>query len=383
MRIRVMHVVDSLGQGGLENGLANVIVGSDPDCFEHIVLALRRLGPTADRLLNHGVQVECLERSPRRSRFQAFSLTRAIRSFRPDIVHSRNWGAIEGVVAGRGAGFCSVIHSEHGIETAVTAKEPWRRVAFRRLTFELADRVLSVSGQLRDLHARRTGFPARKITVIHNGVDSGRFVPDPGVRARVRSELGLGDRDFCIGCVGNLLPVKDHLTLLRAASLMAETKESFRLLMLGVGPELPKLRGFLDNNAELREKVCFLGSCMRVPEMLNAMDAYVLCSVSEGMSNSLLEAMATGLAVAVTETGGNPEAVIDNDSGLLFPVGDSEKLAELLLLLRARKDLREALGQRALARVREHFSLQAMVRNYERIYEGVATTSVSRVFAGV
>ena len=86
-----------------------------------------------------------------------------------------------------------------------------------RLAFELADRVLSVSHQLRDLHARRTGFPARKITVIHNGVDSRRFFPDRCRRAPVcGGNWGFGENEFCIGCVGNLIPVKDHLTLLEA-----------------------------------------------------------------------------------------------------------------------------------------------------------------------
>lgn len=382
MRIRVMHVVDSLGQGGLENGLVNLIERLDSSHFEHVVITLRLLGPNADRIRDR-VPTVCLVKTQQNSRIQAPALAGAIRKFKPDIVHSRNWAAIEAVIAGRWVGSCALVHSEHGLDAAANSRELWRRTCFRRLAFELADRVLSVSHQLRDLHARRTGFPAHKITVIHNGVDNRRFSPDSLTRARVRAEFGLADHDFCIGCVANLLPEKDHLTLLRSVARMAEAGANFRLLLLGEGPERPKLEQFVNTYSEWGKQVCFLGSSNRVPELLNAMDAYVLCSITEGISNSLLEAMATGLAVAVTATGGNPEVVIHNDSGLLFPSGDFQELADLLLLLRTRRELREGLGQNALRRTREHFSLYSMVQKYEHVYESLATTAPAHVAATV
>ena len=382
MPIRIMHIVDSLGKGGLENGLANLIDRLDQSHFEHVVFALRRLGPNAERLHDR-VQIVCLGKTDGAFPVQLPALARAIREFRPNIVHSRNWAAIEAVLAGRWARSCALVHSEHGLDSDPKTKEPWRRICFRRLAFELADRVLSVSDQLRELHARRTRFPAHRITVIHNGVDSRRFSPDHVVRARVREELGLAEGDFCIGCVGNLAPVKDHMTLLKAVDGIAAAGMNFRLLLLGEGPELSKLQEFVNGHPDWREKVSFLGSSGRVPEMLKAMDAYVLCSLTEGISNSLLEAMATGLPVAVTAAGGNPEVVVQGDSGLLFPIGDFRQLTELLLLLKTRKELDEKLGQNALRRVREHFSLDSMVRKYEQVYESVAKTAPARVAAGV
>jgi glycosyltransferase involved in cell wall biosynthesis len=109
-----------------------------------------------------------------------------------------------------------------------------------------------------------------------------------------------------------------------------------------------------------------------VPDILNALDLYVLPSISEGISNSLLEAMATGLPVIVTATGGNPEVVIDGTSGLLFPVRDVKKLSEQLLQLYADVKLRNGLGGGALRRVRAHFSLDSMVQKYEEMYASVA-----------
>ena len=131
--------------------------------------------------------------------------------------------------------------------------------------------------------------------------------------------------------------------------------------------------------------MAFLGSSNRVAEMLNAMDVFVLPSISEGISNSLLEAMATGLPVVATATGGNPEVVVDGDSGLLFPVGDSGGLADKLLGLGAGKDLRFQLGERALRRAKENFSIDSMVRNYAQLYESLASVATApvRAVAGV
>jgi glycosyltransferase involved in cell wall biosynthesis len=311
------------------------------------------------------------------------ALARAIREIGPDIVHSRNWAAIEAVIAGRWVRSCAVVHSEHGLESDTAVAEPWRRTYFRRLAFELADRVVAVSYQLRDLHAARTGFPAHKITVIHNGVDSRRFSPDPEARARVRHELGLADGEFCIGCVGNLSPAKDYPTVLKAVGELSKTCRDWRLLIIGAGPERAPLETLVKGHPEWKQHIFFLGLSHRVPELLQAMDVYVLSSVIEGISNSLLEAMATGLPVAVTATGGNPEVVVDGESGLLFPVGGVQQLTQHLVSLRSSGDLGNKLKQQAIQRVLGDFSLEAMVGKYERLYsilvpEGRAALAVER-----
>jgi glycosyltransferase involved in cell wall biosynthesis len=223
---------------------------------------------------------------------------------------------------------------------------------------------------LKNLHAKRTRFPARRITVIHNGVDGRRFSPDASARAHFRRAYGVSDEEFCIGCVGNLIPVKDHLTLLRAVDGFARSGRPWRLLIAGAGPELPTLTAFADAHPAWKSRVMFLGRNNSIAGLLNAMDVFVLSSLTEGISNSLLEAMATGLPVVATATGGNPEVVPDDGgSGLLFPVGDAGRLTEHLLALDARPVWRKQLGQRALRLAREEFSIDSMVRKYEEIYQ--------------
>jgi len=381
MPIRIMHVVDTLERGGLENGLVNIIGRMDPVKFEHAVCTIRGLGANLDRLPVERVQLLSLADSGSVSRFHTPALIRAIRKFEPDIVHSRNWGTIEAVLAARLAGVPAVAHSEHGFEAKASAREPWRRVCFRRLAYELADRVLSVSYQLRELQTQRTGFPARKISVIHNGVDRSRYYPDTDDRARMRQELGIKPTDFCLGCVANLLPVKDHMTLFKAVAALPENGVDWRLLIAGEGFERPRLEAFVAGHPGLKDRVTFLGSTSRIPELLRALDVFVLPSIAEGLCNSLLEAMASGLAVVATAVGGNPEVVVDGESGLLFTAQDVAALTTHLSRLRADAQLRANLGQGALDRVRVAFSLESMVQAYERLYidmrAGVRVPAVS------
>jgi sugar transferase (PEP-CTERM/EpsH1 system associated) len=377
MPIRIMHVVDNLGKGGLQNGLVNLIHGLDPRRFEHVVYAIRGLGPNADRLPKDRVTIICQGKRETDSRFQLPVLARAIRKGGPDIVHSRNWGAVEAGIAARLVGSCSVVHSEHGLESDAGVKEPRRKNWFRRMAYESAHQVVSVSHQLKELHAGRTGFNPDRIAVIHNGVDGQRFFPDPAARARVRQELGLSEDEFCIGCVGNLLPVKDHMTVLRAVERLGGSDGPWRLLIAGEGPERPTLERFLIEHPECRARVSLMGTSDRVAELLNAMDVYVLSSAAEGICNSLLEAMSTGLPVIATNTGGNPEVVVDGESGWLFPVGDWRGLLDRLALLKNRPDMRAKLGWQAIGRVRAEFSMESMIRQYALVYERLGRRAAS------
>jgi glycosyltransferase involved in cell wall biosynthesis len=234
--------------------------------------------------------------------------------------------------------------------------------------------VLAVSDQLRRLHAERTGFSAQKIHVIQNGVDRTMFAPDPDGRVRMRQELGIGDAEFCIGSVANLLPVKDHVTLFEAVGGLPPTIP-WRLVLAGDGSERPRLERLAAERAALRGRVTFLGSTNRVAALLKAFDAFVLPSLSEGICNSLLEAMATGLSVIATDVGGTPEIVIHEESGLLFPVRDVGALAASLRRLAADAALRRTLGDSARRRVRDEFSMESMIQSYEALYSGLRAGS--------
>jgi sugar transferase (PEP-CTERM/EpsH1 system associated) len=373
MAIRILHVVEAIGVGGgVENGIANLIERMDASHFEHVLCGVFRLGPQIERYPADRVRLVCVEQKLKRFAIQVRPLAKTIRALQPDIVHSRNWGALEAAVAARWAGSYSVIHSEHGVEMNPSA-EPRRRRWARRFVFGLADRVFSVSHQLKDSLVRSTGFPAHRIDVIHNGVDTKRFRPDKEAGLRFRQELGISEEEFCVGCVGRLNRIKDYPTLLRAAESLSVLHGAWRLLIAGGGEERSNLEELVRSTPALEGRVHFLGATSRITEFLNAIDVYALPSICEGISNSLLEAMASGLPAIVSDTGGNPEVVVDRESGLLFPVGDSRRLAEHLVELYRGPELRQRFGQQAIRRVKEEFALDSMVRKYEEMYQGLAT----------
>jgi sugar transferase (PEP-CTERM/EpsH1 system associated) len=377
VRVRILHVMDTLEVGGLENGVANLIQRMDSERFEHAVCTVRRGGSMTNRLPLDRVRIVNLDSAGSRFSSQVGSLARTIRAIKPHIVHSRNWGAIEAVLAGWWTGSCAVVHSEHGIESVGDNQDPLRRRWFRRLSYSLAEQVFCVSHQLCNHYEKTTGFPARRMTVIHNGVDVARFYPQPAGRSRMREQLGIPSEDFCIGALGRLEPIKNLMTLLDAAAVIPVSRKHWRILIAGAGSDLPMLRQAAESRTELRGHVQFVGEIEDAPRFLNALDAYVLPSMSEGISNSLLEAMATGLPVIVSAIGGNPEVVVDNESGLLFPAGDPGALADRLLLVWEHGETRTRLGQEAVQRVEEHFSVESMVREYESLYSRLAAGRIA------
>jgi sugar transferase (PEP-CTERM/EpsH1 system associated) len=381
-RVHILHVVDNLGKGGLENGLANVINGLDRDLYDHSILVIRHLGAIADHLSGRA-RIIHLDKKPGGSRVQIGTFAEAIHNIKPDIVHSRNWGAIEAVAAARVLRVPSVIHSEHGLDPD-QSDAPRRRTLFRRVSYSLANRVLCVSRQLLQYHSAQTGFAANKMTVIHNGVDVQRFQPQPAARARVREELGFSHDELCIVAVGNLTRVKDHATLLRAIDRFNHAcRQPWRLVLYGCGPEEGELKRFVAGHPEWAHRVSFAGLIDRIPELLSAFDIYVLTSLTEGISNSLLEGMAAGIPAIASDTGGNPEVIVDGESGVLFPVGADAVLASRLIALQSNVHLREHIGEDGRRRVRHHFSLDAMVRAYCDVYRSEMERSGRRRHPGL
>src|SRR5579862_7934342 len=251
MAIRILHVVEALGVGGgVENGIANLIARMDARRFEHILCAVFHTGSQLERYPLDRVRLVGLGEKLRRFSTQVRPLRQIIRETGPDIVHSRNWGAMEAVFAGRWAKSCAVVHSEHGVELNPAA-EPRRRSCMRRAAFEMAHHVFSVSYQLREVLANRTGFSAHRMGVIHNGVDTKRFRRDAAARLSFRKELGISE-EFCIGCVGRLSPIKDYATMLRAAEIFGTNCRSWRLLIAGDGTEAGALRNLVESRPALQ-----------------------------------------------------------------------------------------------------------------------------------
>lgn len=372
-RIRITHIVRGLWSGGTERALLRVVSDLDPDRFEHTICTL--VGHSLDpmgraRIVNMGRSLEA----------RGLLLPALMRVFlreKPHIVHSRNWATIEAVPAAHLAGVPAVVHSEHGRDMeAIVNGQPWRRRVLRRWCFGWANRVFAVSQELRDYYVVQLGVPASLIEVIPNGVDTGQFWPDPEARRVMRARLGVADRTLLVGSVGRLVPIKDYPTLFRAADQLAAEGMDLRVALVGPSGCAPHdgqkdLQQGLASLPRLAERVIFPGESDEVANWLNAFDAFVLPSLSEGMSNTVLEAMATGLPVIATRVGSNPDIIEDGTSGILFEPRDAAALAGHLRALAASPELRRRLGLQARARVERSFSQADMTQRYATLYSEV------------
>jgi sugar transferase (PEP-CTERM/EpsH1 system associated) len=370
--IHILHVLDRLDVGGTEKGIAKLIAGLDPDLFQHSICTLRGTAPVARSWMPE-VRITDVGSGTDGFRFNVLRLASVIKAIRPTIVHSRNWGGIEAPLAACLAGVPVILHSEHGYQLDMKNGLPTRQRILRHVAYRCSHAVFTVSRELRDFHAAQAWWNVNSMGIVPNGVDGDRFAPSREVSARIRRELGISSDALVVGFVGRLVALKDVKTLLLALEGLVSKVREVHAIVVGSGPELIGLRDYVDGSATLRGRVCFTGPREDVPDLLKAMDLFVLPSLMEGMSNTILEAMATGLPVIATNVGGNPEILTDSVSGYLFQPGNVDELRSKLATLLLNRELRKGFGQAARSRALTTFSLEAMLRQYRQLYLDLAT----------
>jgi glycosyltransferase involved in cell wall biosynthesis len=280
-----------------------------------------------------------------------WQLARLFARLGADVVHTHDDRPnIYGAPAARLAGIGRVIHTRHSQGTRLSR----RQVLLTRLAAGATSRFVCISHDSA-CWAARQGVPRRRLAVLHNGIDLGRFAfvgPDPAGPAVL---------------VARLAPEKDVATLLHAAALVAKQRPDFRLEVAGDGPCRAGLVALRDALG-LQERVRFLGTVRDVPSLLRRARMFVLSSLTEGVSLTLLEAMARGLPVVATHVGGNPEVVDAGRTGLLVGAGDPAALADAVLRLWVNPGEAAAFGRAGRRRVEEHFDVRRMVAGYEAMY---------------
>jgi sugar transferase (PEP-CTERM/EpsH1 system associated) len=369
----VLHVIHHLVMGGLENGLVNLINSMPPERYRHAIVCVENYNDFRLRIARADVEVIALHRSRIGIWRMRLEMLRLFRRLRPAIVHSRNMSGLDALLPARLAGVRTCVHGEHGWDVGDLDGSQWKPALLRRLHAPLVDRYITVSQDLARYLARRVGVAQPRIRQVYNGVDTARFAPRPPGAPRPALPDGFaGPDDILIGTVGRLQPVKDQATLLRAFARLRETQPALwprlRLAIVGGGPleaELQALAAELDVGAQL----WLSGARDDVPAILASFDVFVLPSLSEGISNTILEAMACGLPVLATGVGGNLELVKDGVCGRFFTPGDVDALSGLLAAYGGDAGLRGAHGAAARHIAVEEFSMAAMVNNYMAVYD--------------
>ena len=305
----VAHVLLRLDYGGLENGLVNLINGLPDDEFRHAIVCIDDYTDFRQRIRRDDVEVIAIHKQPGTDLGALKRLYRTFRDLRPDIVHTRNLPALDALVPSFLAGVRRRVHSEHGWDVhdldGSNRKHQW----LRRLHSPLVHRYIALSKHLERYLVDRVGISERRVTQVYNGVDTDRFARSGDGRPAVLAER-FGDDAVLIGSVGRMQAVKDPLNLVEAFVLLCERTpdiaERVGLAMIGGGPLEDDVRSRLDA-AGLGERAWLPGGRDDIPVLLGGLDIYVQPSLAEGISNTILEAMASGLPVVATDVGGNAE----------------------------------------------------------------------------
>jgi len=232
----------------------------------------------------------------------------------------------------------------------------------------MVDHFVAVSDDLRSWLTERVGISPLKVTTIHNGVDTQKFSPEG--RETARRQLALEDATFTIGAVGRLDPVKDHVSLLRAFAPLARGGWPLRLIIVGDGPMRCEIESEI-SALRIGENVQLLGERQEVSQVLKAFDVFTLTSIAEGISNTILEAMASGLPVVATRVGGNPELVEHGVNGQLVKARDVAGMAAAFESYLLEPTLRQTHGHAGRMRAEQNFSLERMTERYRELYRGV------------
>lgn len=382
----VAHVIFALRAGGLENGLVNLINRMPPERYRHAVVCLKDHDEFAARIQRDDVPILDLHKKDGHDLPLFGRLWAAFRHLRPAIVHTRNLVALEAQIPALAAGVRGRVHGEHGWDVQDLDGSNRRHLWLRRVVGPLVQRFVPLSAHSERYLLEQVGVPAGKVTRIVNGVDAERFHPPghpaPGGAVSRRDRDSLPEAGFppdalVVGTVLRMETVKDPMNLARAfVAALARRPDLWprlRLAMVGSGRLHDDVRAYLRDTGT--DALAWLpGHRDDTPEILRALDLFVLPSRAEGISNTILEAMATGLPVIATRVGGNPDLVVEGETGTLVPPENPEALADAILAYAADPALRQRHGARARELVEERYTLDRMVQQYMDVYDSVSGT---------
>jgi sugar transferase (PEP-CTERM/EpsH1 system associated) len=368
----VLHVVYRFDTGGLENGVVNLINHMPEDAYRHAVLALTEVTNFKLRIKRSDVEFISLHKPPGQGLWQFPRLYRLLRQLRPQIVHSRNLAALEVQGPAWAAGVPVRLHGEHGRDVRDLDGSNVMYQRLRRLYKPFVHHHIALSRDLADYLVQKVHVPSSRITQAYNGVDTDCFYPAPHGPTPIDACPFDPAQHWLTGTVGRMQTVKDQTMLAQAfVQALAQnpaSKERLRLVMVGEGPLRAQAQGILQA-AGVAHLAWLPGERSDVADIMRGLHAFALPSLAEGISNTILEAMASSLPVVATAVGGNADLVQRAQTGAIVPVADPQAMAQQLVALANNPEQARVMGQAGRQRVLDHFSMHAMVSTYQGVYD--------------
>ena len=370
----IAHIVYRFDVGGLENGVVNLINRIPADEYRHVIISLTDASDFKHRIKDRDVDIYCLHKKPGQDPKCFWNLWKLLRKLKPAITHTRNLAALETVPIAILAGVRRRVHSEHGWDMADLHGNNRKYQILRWAMSKLLHCYISLSKQIQSYLNEQANIPLDKITLLYNGVDTERFNNEIENSIDLLPKGFVDNNSIVIGTVGRMESVKDQTTLAEAFiqlhALCDAQQKNLRLLIIGDGSLRDGVQTKLDA-AGLTEQVWLPGSHDQVPALMQLMDVFVLPSLNEGISNTILEAMASSLPVIATKVGGNPELVIAGQTGQLVPAQDPMAMAQSIKPYVENPELIKTHGCAGRERIEAHFLIDQMVGNYLKVYDGL------------
>ena len=368
--MRILHIVESLDRGGLERVVCDLVLEQIRSGDEVDVFCLFHDGAFAKDLLARGVSMTTGGKRPGLDWRLLMKLRRFIRRGRYSIVHTHNpvsnYYAVVSLLTASWRP--PLINTRHNMG----AQNPNdRREKIFRLSVCRTERVVMVSNQVAAKFVESGVVRAGKVRVQVNGVPFDRCVArTPETTKIARQLLGLPETAKVMGTVGRLVAVKNQQLLVNCLKSLSALRDDIYLVLIGAGPLKEDLASAA-RKLGLDARILFAGERPDIPDLLPALDVFVLPSLSEGHSIALLEAAAAGLALVASAVGGNPEIVSDGTTGLLVSVGDADATANAVQRLLLEPALNERLGRQARKWALTNASMSSMAIGYAAIYRDV------------
>lgn len=372
----IVHVVFRFAVGGLENGVVNLVNRLPHHAWRHAILALTDIDQGfAKRIVRSDVELIGLGKGPGHALPLYPRIHSLLRKMRPAIVHTRNLAALEVVVPAWSARVPARIHGEHGRDATDPNLTRARYRLLRRAYRPFVTHYVALAPDLAQHLHDRIGVPQSRIDQIYNGVDTARFTPAPLRAAPPECPFTPGEH-WIVGTVGRMDKVKDQVNLaqafVQAVHLHPQARGRMRLVMVGDGALRKQVEAVLAA-AGMRELAWLAGERDDIAALLQSFDCFVLPSLAEGVSNTILEAMATQLPVIATRVGANAQLVEDGMSGIIVPPADSAALAAAMVAYFADPALARRHGRAGRQLAEKRFSLGRMIDRYHALYSGALT----------
>jgi glycosyltransferase involved in cell wall biosynthesis len=365
IKINLLHIISSLQVGGAEKQVVKLLKELDRNKYRITLCCFRKGGLLESELEDEDINLVFIGMRLRYFYIALYKLVSLIKKEHIQIVHTHLydcsfWGRIAAWIAGVPV----IIVTEHG-------RGLWKKrlhLIFERIADRFTDIKIAVSEDIRQIRIQRENTPKEKVVMVPNSINPNEYIVSKGTRKKKKKELGFKESDLVIGTIARFHDDKGLDNLLKAFVLVQEKIDNVYLTLVGDG----QLRAYLENYAiklGIVNKVIFAGICTDIASFLSIMDIFVNSSIREGISVSLLEAMAAKKAVVVTNVGGNPEVVNSNSVGIIVPPKNSKALADGIIYLLENKTLREKIGLKAHERIQMCFSLNMQAKKIEAIYE--------------